>query len=176
MPEQTAYAPEVRIAHGGHLMTLLDQILGTDTERKDYDDFANRYRQGPVTDGYDDDEVVRRYREIGPKIPADVYEQSAEESFNRLSPDERRQFAEWVRNRAQQQQVAYPELDRDPGLLADDPHELARATNRLREGQPSIFEQLLGKGGTGGTFDNPIVKGVFAGLVALAASKLMGRR
>ena len=158
------------------MTTLLDQILGTDTQRRDYEDFENRYRQGPVTEGYTDDEVVRRYREIGPKLPADVFEQSAEESFNRLSRDERRQFAEWLRTRAQQQQVSYPELDRGADQLADDPHELARATTRLREGQPSIFEQLLGKGGTGGTFDNPIAKGAFAGLVALAASKLMGRR
>ena len=57
----------------------------------------------------------------------------------------------------------------DPGVLAD-------MTTGVRTKEPNIFEQVLGKSGTGGTFNNPLVKIAVAGLTAFAAQKLMGAR
>jgi hypothetical protein len=49
-------------------------------------------------------------------------------------------------------------------------------TTRVRDKEPNIFEQILGKGGTGGMFDNPIAKIATAGIAAMAAQKLLGGR
>ena len=57
----------------------------------------------------------------------------------------------------------------DPGVLAD-------MTTRMRTDQPNILEQLLGKSGTGGTFNNPLAKIALAGITAFAAQKIMGAR
>ena len=39
----------------------------------------------------------------------------------------------------------------DPGVLAD-------MTTRVRTNEPNILEQVLGKSGTGGTFNNPLAR------------------
>jgi hypothetical protein len=49
-------------------------------------------------------------------------------------------------------------------------------TSQVRQKDPNILEQLMGRGGTGGPLDNPIAKAAFAGIAAMAASKIMGRR
>jgi hypothetical protein len=60
--------------------------------------------------------------------------------------------------------------------MQDDPGQLADMTTSLRDKDPNILEQLMGRGGTGGTFDNPIAKVAFAGIAAMAAQRLMGGR
>ena len=60
--------------------------------------------------------------------------------------------------------------------MQNNPGELAEMTTSLREQQPSIFEQLLGKGGTGGALDNPIAKVALAGIAAMAAQRILGGR
>jgi hypothetical protein len=76
--------------------------------------------------------------------------------------------------------VSVPDYDLNDDGIDDraqrDPGELAEVTTQVRDQNASIFEQILGKGGTGGAFDNPIAKIAVAGIAAMAASKLMGRR
>ena len=77
--------------------------------------------------------------------------------------------------------MSVPDYDLNDDGIDDraqhDPGELAEVTTRVREQEPNIFEQILGKGGTGGRFDNPIVsKMAVAGIAAMAASRLMGAR
>lgn len=80
-----------------------------------------------------------------------------------------------MRNKARQRGIT--DLDGD-GVddRLEDPRELARMTSQVRQRDPNILEQLMGKGGTGGPLDNPIVKAACAGIAAMAASRLMGRR
>jgi len=156
-------------------MDLLDNILGNPQKRSQYDDFIGRYQQGSPYDGINDDEAVERYEEITPRLSDQDYEESAEKAFSQLSPQERREFAQYMRQRARQRGIT----DFDGDGIDDrmqDPHELARMTSQVRQRDPNILEQLMGKGGTGGPLDNPIAKVAFAGIAAFAASKLMGNR
>jgi len=154
-------------------MDLLNSILGDSQKRSQYDDFIGRYRQGTPYDGIDDDEAVQRYEEVTPQLSDEDYEESAEKAFSQLSPDERREFAQFMRQRAQQRGI--PDFDGD-GIddRMQDPRELAQMTSKVRQRDPNVLEQLMGKGGTGGPLDNPIAKIAFAGIAAFAASKIMG--
>ena len=161
-------------------MDLLDRVLGTPEKRAEYQDFIERYDRGSPYDSIDDREALDRYQQVTPELSRDQYRDSASETFSRLSPEERAEFSQWLRTRTSAQGVSVPDYDLNDDGIDDraqkDPGELAEMTTRVREQQPSIFEQILGKGGTGGAFDNPIAKIAIAGIAAMAASKLMGGR
>ena len=155
-------------------MDVLNNILGNPQKRSQYDDFIGRYQQGSPYDGIDDDEAVQRYEEITPTLSDQDYQESAEAAYSQLSPEERREFSRYLQQRAQQRGMT----DFDGNGIDDrleDPGELAKRTSQVRQQDPNILEQLMGKGGTGGPLDNPLAKIVFAGITAFAASKIMGR-
>jgi hypothetical protein len=160
-------------------MDMLNDLLGG-SRKQQYEDLATRYQDGPPYDTIGDDEAYERYHELGPNLSRDDYRQSAEEAFSRMSPEERREFSHWLRTRSKQQGVTVQDYDLDDDGIDDrmqqNPGELAEMTTRMRDRDPNILEQLLGKGGTGGRFDNPIAKIALAGITAFAAQKLMGSR
>ena len=160
-------------------MDLLERVLGGN-KRTEYEDFINRYEQGSPYNTIDDREAVDRYQEVTPQLSRDQYRDSARDAFERLSPAERAEFSRWLRHRAQQQGVSVPDYDlNDDGIddrVQNDPGELAEMTTKVREREPNIFEQILGKGGTGGMFDNPIAKIATAGIAAMAAQRILGGR
>ena len=155
-------------------MDVLNNILGTPEKRTQYDDFIDRYQKAPPYDTIADDEAVQRYQEITPNLTDRDFEESAEAAFSKLSPEERREFSRYLRDRAQQRGMTDFDGNGIDDRL-DDPAELAKRTSQVRQQDPNILEQLLGKGGTGGPLDNPLAKIVFAGITAFAASKIMGR-
>jgi hypothetical protein len=161
-------------------MDILERVLGSPEKRTEYEDFIDRYDRGTPYDSIDDREAVDRYQQVTPELSRDQYRDSAAEAFGRLSPQERAEFSQWLRTRANAQGVSLPDYDlNDDGIddrAQNDPGELAEVTTQVREKDPNIFEQILGKGGTGGAFDNPIAKIAVAGIAAMAASRLMGRR
>jgi hypothetical protein len=72
-------------------MNLFDNLFGGQ-QRQEYEDFVNRYQQGHPSEGYSEEEVMQRYQKVASNVPEDVYEQSAEGAFARLSPQERKEF------------------------------------------------------------------------------------
>jgi hypothetical protein len=155
-------------------MNLFDNLFGGQ-QRQESEDFVNRYQQGHPSDGYSEEEMMQRYQTVVGNIPEDVYEQSAEESFARLSPQERKEFFQFLRQRAQQQQGAQDFTDLNQDGVDDryqDPHELAQLTTRMRQQQPGFLEQLFGGGGQG-MLGNPLAKGALAGIAAIAMRKMM---
>ena len=161
-------------------MGLLDELLGGGQRQAEYKDFTNRYQQGSPYDQISDDETLQRYKELAPELSDADYRESAQESFSQLTPQERAEFSHWFRERSKQQGIQVPDYDlNDDGIddrAQQDPGVLADMTTRMRTDQPNILEQLLGKSGTGGTFNNPLVKIAVAGITAFAAQKLMGAR
>ena len=161
-------------------MNLLDDLLGGGQRKTEYQDFANRLQQGSPYDSISDQEATQRYHDLAPNLSRDDYRQSAEQAFSQLSPQERAEFSRYLRERSRQQGVQLPDYDlNDDGIddrAQQDPGVLAEMTTRMRDKEPNILEQLLGKGGTGGAFDNPIAKVALAGITAFAAQKIMGGR
>lgn len=161
-------------------MDLLQSVLGGTEKRNQYQDFSNRFNQGSPYDGISDDEAMSRYEEIAPSLSRNDYRDSAEDTFSRLSPQERREFSQYLRTRAAQRGMSAQDYDlNDDGVddrMQDDPGQLAEMTTQLRDRDPNILQQLMGRGGSGGALDNPLAKVAFAGIAAMAAQRLMGGR
>ncbi len=131
-------------------MDLLGNLLGGGQQRDEYQDFVRRYDQGDPWDGISDDEAVNRYRQVAQQAPPDVYQESAQQAFSRLTPQQRREFAQYLQQAAQQQ--GYRDQDLDGDGVADrleDAGSLGRVTTRMHQQQPYLLEQLLGGGGGG---------------------------
>ena len=162
-------------------MNFLQNILGGGQESEhDYRDFVNRYEQGPPHEGYSDEEVYNRYQQVSRQVPADVYQQSAQEAFGRMSPQERTQFGQNLRQQARQQNFNFPDLDQDgQDDRFQDPNYLAQITGRMHQQQPDLMGQLLGGagslmgGGGGNILNNPLAKGAMAGIAAMAVKRMM---
>ena len=161
-------------------MDLLERVLGGPEKQTEYEDFIGRFNQGSPYDSIDDREAIDRYGKVTPGLSNSEYRDAAAATFDQLSPQERAEFSHWLRTRAKANGVVVPDYDLDDDGIDDrmqrNPGELADVTTRVRESNPNIFEQVLGKGGTGGPLDNPIVKVVAAGIAAMAAQRLLGGR
>lgn len=156
-------------------MGFLNDLVGGRASQQ-LQDFANRWQSGGAQQ-MSSEEVADHYGQVAPNLTPDQYQASAREAFTKMSPEQRAEFARWLQSHSQAQGVSVPDLDGD-GVddRLQDPDRLAKATTQVQQQKPGIFEQLLGKGGTGGPLDNPIAKIAFAGIAAMAAQRLMGRR
>ena len=63
-------------------------------------DFVNRYEQGHPSEGYSDQEVLKRYGEVSHAMPPDQYAKAAQEALGKLSPEERAAFVKILQERA----------------------------------------------------------------------------
>ena len=165
-------------------MNMLEQLLGGGRQRQEYQDFTQRYDQGAPWQGISDQEAYDRFQQVGPQLPPDLYEQSAQQAFERLSPQQRLQLGQYLRQQARQQQLNVPDLNQD-GIddRLQDASYLAQATGRLHQQQPGILGQLLGGalgggggGGGQGVLESPIAKAALAGITAMAVKQMMGNR
>ena len=163
-------------------MSFMQQLLGGGQQQQDYQDFVDRYDQGAPYEGISDQEALDRYQQVAPHLPPGAYQQAAQEAFARMSPQERAQFVQYMRQRAQQQNLNFPDLNQDgiDDRVQRDPGELARMTTRMRQQQPDGLGALLGGGGGGGgmgdMLSNPLAKAAMAGIAAMAVKKMMVRR
>ncbi len=160
-------------------MDLLGQILGGGQRREEYQDFVNRYDTGAPWDGISDQEAYSRYQQVAPQLPPQMYQESAQEAFSRLTPQQRLQLGQHLQQQTRQQGYNIPDLNRD-GIddRLQDPAYLAQATGQLQQQQPGILGDLLGGGGGGGQgmLQSPVAKAALAGIAAVAVKKMMSGR
>src|SRR5581483_11182748 len=152
-------------------MQALGGLLNNPQQQTEYQDFVNRYNNGRPSDGYSHEEVQQRYNQIAPQLPPQDYQQAAVAAFERMSPQERQQFAQYVQQQAQQQGLNMggafgggPQQYQDPGALA-------RMTTQVHQQQPDLLQNLLGGGGALGS---PVAKAALAGIAAMAAQRFLG--
>lgn len=167
-------------------MNFLQNILGSSQGGdQDYRDFISRYEQGSPHEGYEDEEVSSRYQQVSRQMPSDLYQESAQEAFNRMSPQERMQFGQYLRQQSRQQNYNFPDLDQDgQDDRFQDPNYLAQVTGRMHQQQPDMLSQLMsggvgslmgGSGGGGNALSSPLAKAAMAGIAAIAVKKMMER-
>jgi len=176
-------------------MGLLDQLAGGGGATSQFTDFISRYQQGAPHEGLDDQETLDRYNDVAGEVDPDTYESAAQESFSRMDPDSRGQFASMLHERASAQGY-------DTGYdgQSNDPQSLARMTRQVHSQSPDLLGSLLGGGGLGGggggglggmaagllgggggggglgaLAGNPAAKAALGGIAAMIARRAMGR-
>jgi hypothetical protein len=133
-------------------------------------DFVKRF-EGRGSDALSDQEAAQHYGTVAEKLPAEHYQQAAHEALSQLSPDQRSELVEHLRDRARQQDVNFPGLHEEQRL--HEPGMLSSLFGQMQQQQPGLLQQLLGGGGR--TFSNPIAKMALAGIAAVGIKRLMGR-
>ena len=120
-------------------MGMLDELLGGGQRQKDYKDFVDRYEQGNPSEGYSDQEVLKRYGEVSHAVPPDQYAQAAREALGKLSPEQRAEFLKMLQERAAARGVTLPRE------VAPDPTDLGKVLTDLHQ-KPGQLRDLLGGG------------------------------
>src|SRR5215471_6093968 len=120
-------------------MGILDELLGGGEQQKDYRDFVNRYEQGHPSEGYSDQEVLKRYGDVSHAVPPNQYTQAAIEALGKLSPEERAAFVKMLQERAATLGVTLPRQ------VAPEPKELGQVLTDLH-GKPGQLRDMLGGG------------------------------
>jgi hypothetical protein len=166
------------------IMDLFEMLTGQGKKRQEYEEFVNRYDQGPPWEGYSDEEVLDRYGSVAHNVSPTDYEEAAREAFARLSPEERREFGRYLQQRAQTKGVSIPAPPSRSGDLGDLGW-LSDATRQLHQ-QPGLLRELMGgltggartgsTGGAGGLLASPLGKAALAGITAMLVKRAMGRR
>lgn len=169
---------------------MLDNILGGQ-QQAEYQNFVNRYDQGPPQDGYSGQEVMDRYQQIAPRLPTNNYMQAAEQAFERMSPQQRQEFAQFLQQQAQQHNVNIPQLSQGTSSSQlQNSGFLAQILGSLHQQQPGLVSEILsgvmggshsasggsGASGAGGLLSNPAAKAALAGIAAMAVKQFMGQR
>ena len=160
-------------------MGILDELLGGGQTQKEYKDFVNRYEQGDPSEGYSDQEVLKRYGEVSHAVPPDQYAQAAQEALGKLSPEERAEFLKMLQERAAARGVKLP------GKIASDPKDLGQVLTDLHEkpgqlrdilsgGDAQSQEQAPGSNPIIDMLSSPMAKAVLAGIAAAVVKRMTG--
>src|SRR5262245_28419661 len=161
-------------------MGILDELLGGGQRQKEYRDFVNRYEQGDPSEGYSDQEVLKRYGEVSHAVPPDQYAKAAQEALGKLSPEERAAFVKMLQERAAAHGVT---LSRE---VQTEPNELGQVLTNLHQ-KPGQLRDMLGGGDVqsrgqapesnpiGDMLSSPMAKAVLAGIAARVVKRSMGR-
>src|SRR5579872_6087867 len=130
-------------------MGLLDSLLSNPQAQQEMQNYTQRYQQGAPQEGYSDQEVLQRYQQVAPQLPAQDYQQAAEQAFNNMSPEQRAQFGQYVQQQLQARGVQAPGFGTADPQALQDPGFLAQQTTQLHQQQPGLLGQLLGGAANG---------------------------
>jgi hypothetical protein len=161
-------------------MGILEELLGGGQRQKEFRDFINRYEQGHPSEGYSDQEVLKRYGDVSHAVPPDQYARAAQEALSKLSPEERAAFVKMLQDRAAARGVTLP------GKVAPEPKELGQVLTDLHK-KPGQLRDMLGGGNVqsreqvaesspiGAMLASPMAKAVLAGIAAMVVKRVVGR-
>ncbi len=160
-------------------MNFLESMLGGN-QQQEMQGFVNRYMQGAPSEGYSDAEVMQRYQQVAPNIPHKQYIQAAEQAFERLSPEQRSEFAQFVGQQAQQHGIQVPGMGAGGATTSGG---LAQLVGALHQQKPGLLGEVLGglgggqgtSSGVGSMLGNPTVKAALAGIAAMAVRNMTNR-
>jgi hypothetical protein len=159
-------------------MSILDELLGGGQRQKEYKDFVNRYEQGDPSEGYSDQEVLKRYGEVAHAVPRDQYAQAAQEALGKLSPEQRAAFVKMLQEQATARGVKLPqELAPEPKELGEVLTDLHQKPGQLRDvlGGDNVQpeEQSAGSSPIAEILASPMAKAVLAGVAAMVVKRVM---
>jgi hypothetical protein len=176
VPKLSKFQPREGVLHMG----ILDELLAGGQRQNEYRDFVNRYEQGAPSDGYSDQEVLKRYGEVSHAVPPDQYAQAAQEALSKLSPEERAAFVKMLQDRAASRGVTLPRnVAPEPKELGQVLTDLHGTPGRLRDmlggGAAQAQEQASGSSQITDILRSPMAKAVLAGIAAMVVKRMMAR-
>src|SRR3974390_3441306 len=122
-------------------MGMLDELLAGGQLQREYSDFVNRYEEGHPSQGYSDEEVLKRYGEVSHAVPPDQFARAAQEALSKLSPEERAAFVKMLQDQAAARGVTLPRQ------VAPEPKELGQVLTDLHV-KPGQLRDIFGGGTT----------------------------
>jgi len=163
-------------------MGLLDSLLSNPQAQQEMQSYVQRYQQGSPHEGYSDQEVMQRYQQVAPQLGAQEFQTAAQQAFDKMPPDQRVQFGQYVQQQLQSQGTQMQAFGQGEPQKYQDANYLAQQATQLHQQQPGLLGQLLGGGGggggsgggAGGLLANPAAKAALAGIAAMAISNAMG--
>jgi len=160
-------------------MGMLDELLGGGQIQKEYRDFVNRYQQGDPSEGYSDQEVLKRYGEVSHAVSPDQYAQAAQEALSKLSPEERAAFVKMLQDRAAARGVTLPRQvapePKDLGQVLTDLHvKPGQLRDILGGGEPQNKQKASESSPIIDILKSPMAKAVLAGIAAMVVKNVMG--
>lgn len=108
-----------------------------DDRRPQARDFISRYEQGPIDQGYSDDEAYEHFQRVAQHADPDTMQRAAEQTFSRMDPDQRAQFAQYLQQQSGGQGMG--------GSF--DPRGMASMVGQMQRQQPGGLGALFGGGG-----------------------------
>jgi hypothetical protein len=159
-------------------MGLLDELLAGGQLQKEYKDFVDRYEQGDPSQGYSDQEVLKRYGEVAHAVPQEHYAQAAQEALSKPPPEQLTALVKMLQDRAAASGVTLPRQ------VAPEPKDLGQVLTDLH-GKPGQLRDILGGGaaqpqqetaGSSPVIDmlrSPVAKAVLAGIAAMVVKRVM---
>jgi hypothetical protein len=133
---------------------------------------------------------------VAPNLPPDIYQQSAQEVFAQLTPEQRMQLGQALIQSAREQGQNIPDVNQD-GIVdrLQDPDYLAQTTTQVEQ-QPGLLGRLLGGGGaikrstgeetladsaptatprasTSSMLGSPMAKGILGGIAAAGLMNML---
>jgi hypothetical protein len=161
-------------------MGMLDELLAGGQVQREYSVFVNRYEQGHPSQGYSDQEVLKRYGEVSHAVPPDQYAQAAQEALSKLSPEERAALVKMLQDRAAARGVTLPQqVGPEPKELGQVLTDLHVQPGQLRDifagGAAQTPQQAAGSSAITGILTSPLAKAVLAGVAAMVVKRVIGR-
>ena len=162
-------------------MGILDELLGGGQRQQEYNDFVKRYEQGSPSEGYSDQEVLKRYGEVSHAVPPDQYAKAAQEALGKLSPEDRAAFVKMLQERAAALGVTLsPKVAPEPKELGEVLTDLHQKPGQLRDmlggGDAQPQGQAPGSNPMGDILASPMAKAVLAGIAAMVVKRVMAPR
>jgi hypothetical protein len=160
-------------------MGILDELLKAGQSQKEYSDFVDRYEEGHPSQGYSDQEVLKRYGEVSHAVPPDDYARAAQEALSKLSPEERAAFVKMLQDRAAARGVTLPRQvapePKDLGQVLTDLHKRPGQPRDMLGGATKPQEQASGSSPITDMLSSPMAKAVLAGIAAIVVKNVMKR-
>ena len=159
-------------------MGILDELLGGGQLQKEYSDFVERYEQGHPSQGYSDEEVLKRYGEVSHAVQPDQYAQAAQEALSKLSPEERAMFVKMLQDRAASRGVTLPvNVTPEPKELGEVLTDLHNKPGQLRDMLGSdAAQQASVSNPIADILSSPMAEAVLAGIASMVVKRVMAAR
>lgn len=122
-------------------MDMIGKLFGGGNDDNDHranaQDFISRYQQGPIDQGYSDEEAIQHYQNVAQHADPATMQRASEQAFMNMSPDQRSQMAQMLQQHAGGQPVS------------NDPRQMAGMVSQMHQQNPGGLASLLGGGGGG---------------------------